>query len=88
MNGTILDLNQSVTVGDGAVVNGALISGNVISITDSTVNGYGFNEYISPSVIPVPEMNTMAMPAGACLLLLGKAGCDRMRKRSKIRSAD
>ncbi len=83
-NATFLDQNDQVSV-FGATVNGGLISGNSISIENSVINGPGnvFGDGLNPTGASVaPEMNTMVMAACLCLLLLGKAGWDRICKRA------
>ncbi len=82
-SGTFLDLNGSVSLTNGTL-NGALISSNPISISNSTINGT--NNEFGDGPVTAPEMNTIAMASCVCLLLLGKAGWDRMRERSRIRS--
>ena len=82
-SGTFLDLNNEVSL-VGGTLNGAVLSANAISIQGTIINGTG-NEF-GDGPVTAPEMNTMAMASYVCLLLLGKAGWDRMRKRSRIRS--
>lgn len=79
VNGTFLDLNDQVSV-FGTTVNGGLISANDILIENTVINGSG--NVFGDGPLVTPEMNSMVMAACVGLLLLGKAGWDRMRNRA------
>jgi hypothetical protein len=75
VNGTILDLNGPIKFTNGTV-NGALISEGNISIT-----GSGATLNAAPLTALAPELPTILMPAFTCLLVLGKAGVNRLKRQ-------
>ncbi len=77
-NGTFLDLKGAISVTNGSET-GAFMSESNISLTNDPLNG-------SPFSSPAPELPTIMMAGIACLCLLGKAGIDYRRGRTRIAS--
>jgi hypothetical protein len=72
-NGTFLDLNGPIKITGGSTT-GALISEGSITITSDKVNS-------QPMAVAAPEMPTILMGGLAGLLMLARAGRDRLRRR-------
>jgi fibronectin-binding autotransporter adhesin len=78
-NGTILDLNNAITA-SGSTINGGLLSQHSITLSGSTVTA-------EPFASPAPELPTIAMAGLAGLLVLARAGFNRLRRKLTVPAA-
>jgi len=80
VNGTFLDVSHGITNSGSTVVNGSLVGQDGVTNTGSlTINAGIFNA--DPIIATAPELPTIAISGIAFLLLIGKTGFDRMRRR-------
>jgi choice-of-anchor A domain-containing protein len=79
LHGTFLDVANSINTSGTTVVYGSLIGADAITTNGSTtVHANIFNA--DPTISTTPELPTIAMAGVGFLLLIGKAGFDRMRR--------
>lgn len=78
LNGTFLDLNNAITLNGSTLVNGALVGGD--GITNNGSASVDAQIFVG-EIITAPELPTSAMAGLAVLLVLAKAGFDRLRRR-------